>query len=71
MPDGSKPSLTDGQTSFSIDYLVSNNGNYNFKVMDVAGNIKEITYVVDNINDTPPTIKINDYQETPTTKIDC
>ena len=67
MPDGSKPTLTDGQKSFSINYPISNNGSYNFKILDVAGNKFDFTYEVKNINYTKPTIEIQ-YSKHPTNK---
>ena len=61
MPDGSK-STTD------TNYIVSSNGSYTFKAIDIAGNETTKTVEITNIDKIPPTITIGDYIETPTNK---
>lgn len=52
-----------------LGYLFKENGSFTFRVSDAAGNISEITAVVNNIDRTPPSVEVN-YSETGLTNND-
>lgn len=53
-PDGSVISATS-----STNYTVTENGEYVFKVSDRSGNEEVFTYIVENIDKTPPTFNLS------------
>ena len=50
--------------SYHYDYLITENGIYEFTVEDVAGNITKESIEVTNINKIPPVITVGNYTDT-------